>query len=62
MPLKLKYASPNKVWEQVCIRYSNCSEFLLLVGIIESIIIEFKGDNMKWKGGRKSSIGDDTFR
>jgi len=30
-----------------------------LVGIIELIIIEFKGDDMKWKGGRKSSNVED---
>ena len=30
-----------------------------MVGIIEAIIIEFKGDDMKWKGERKSSNVDD---
>jgi len=36
--------------------------FYFWIGIIEAIIIEFKGDNVKWKGGRKSSIGDDTLQ
>ncbi len=46
-------------WERVYICYSNCSGFLLLVGIICLNKMNVKGNHMKWKGAGKSTNVED---